>query len=698
MKTIPAIRRALVVVCAAVLGLLAGCSGSGSADAILTLGANGSSAQSAPLATSDASNQQEISRLYVALFGRAPDSEGLSYWTSRLAAGESSAQLADAMYAVAPARAYYPLGLGPGDIVAAFYLNVLGRQADDSGLTYWTGKITQAGATPGSVIAEMISVVANYSGTVPEGLKSARLFNNRVTVALYYGQNIGTLGTSATQAIASVTDDYATVTSAIAALNSPGASAFKLTSSVATEGGALPADHTCDGNGGSPPLSWTGAPAATKAFALLVTTIPADGSVKYNWVLYNVSALRQSLPLASFGLGESGVGSDGPAPAYQPPCSQGPGAKTYTFALHALSSALSFQGVPDGATVAAQVALRSLARATLNVTYSRSASASGSATACTLVRQSLQGGAGTTAQVGCDAQYAYVSSDGLASHAMMDGITATNLQVPTAQRFLGSNAWRIPLAPRIADTPTPVVDGPVGIAVNGVPIFNPCKQGGCQNGDTKVLGELDICNGHAGRADDYHYHAAPVCLMATKSASYWDTHPLGWALDGFGIYGYNDSDGKTAVRDGVCGGNALPVTNGPQGYKYHVTDASPYVMSCLRGVPSPDLAGQSAKYSPMRQPPVTPFAVSGMTLRSDTSTGQQVLRFSSARTFVTTSNGQDSYNNLPGSYQIRYRQLKGDTLEAALALPANRNRSACWEFDFRTEAGASSQPLVTYCR
>jgi hypothetical protein len=31
------------------------------------------------------------------------------------------------------------------------------------------------------------------------------------------------------------------------------------------------------------------------------------------------------------------------------------------------------------------------------------------------------------------------------------------------------------------------VDGPIGVAINGVPIFNPCKQGGCQNGDTKVL-------------------------------------------------------------------------------------------------------------------------------------------------------------------------------------------------------------------
>ena len=191
---------------------------------------------------------------------------------------------------------------------------------------------------------------------------------------------------------------------------------------------------------------------------------------------------------------------------------------------------------------------------------------------------------------------------------MMDGITATNQQVPIPQNFTGANAWRIPLVPKVAVTKTSAVDGPIGIAVNGVPIFNPCKQGGCSGrggGDTKALGELDLCNGHAGRADDYHYHAAPVCMMADQGPAYWDTHPLGWALDGYGIFGYRNPDGTPATRDGVCGGNALAHLNAPAGYAYHVTDVSPYVLSCFHGEPSPDLAGQGAKYSPIR-PPGTP--------------------------------------------------------------------------------------------
>jgi len=280
---------------------------------------------------------------------------------------------------------------------------------------------------------------------------------------------------------------------------------------------------------------------------------------------------------------------------------------------------------------------------------------------------------------------------------MMSAIAATNLQVPIAQNFWGSNAWRIPLNPAIASTTTSAVDGPIGVAINGVPIFNPCKQGGCQNGDTKALGELDSCNGHAGRADDYHYHAAPSCMMVGKPPNYWDTHPVGWALDGFAIMGYNNPDGSVATRDATCGGNTVATPNAPAGYAYHVTDQSPYVLSCFRGSPSPDLAGQGAKYSPIRQPPVTPFAVSNMSL-SGAVDGLQTLLFSSSQSFTTTATGSDSVVNQAGSYQIRYAPLSGADLLASLALNANKGKSSCWRFEFLTAAGATSQTAQVYCR
>jgi phosphatidylethanolamine-binding protein (PEBP) family uncharacterized protein len=461
----------------------------------------------------------------------------------------------------------------------------------------------------------------------------------------------------------------------------------------------LPAEYTCDGSGSTVALSWGNAPTGTREYALLMSVLSGDGTIKYNWVLYNLPLTSSGLAKNSLGIGTLGVGSDGPQAAYQPPCSQGPGLKTYTFTLYALSGtpAVAASQV-GGTTLAAAIAPLTLATASVSMGYSRTATSSGSSSGCAYVRSSVAASTTGDAYVNCDQTYAYVGSTGLASHAMMNAITATNLQVPVAQNFLGSNAWRIPLNPALAASTTSVVDGPIGVAINGVPIFNPCKQGGCQFGDTKVLGELDICNGHAGRADDYHYHAAPTCLMAGQAANYWDTHPLGWALDGFPIMGYNDAGGGTAVRDNICGGNTGSVPNVPSGYAYHVTDASPYVMSCLRGTPSPDLAGQGAKYFPMRQPPVTPFNVSGMALSTDSSDGYQVLQFNSATAFNTSETGSDNYANPAGSYRIRYKALSGAALAAQLVLPANGGKSLCWNFQFANGAGSTTQPSVTYCR
>ena len=475
---------------------------------------------------------------------------------------------------------------------------------------------------------------------------------------------------------------------------------FGLTSPVGAEGGTLPTDYTCDGAGSSPALAWSNAPAGTREFALLMTTRPGDGSTKYNWVLHGIAAGRTGLTRDAFGAAIAGVGSDGPMPGYQAPCSAGPGAKTYTFTLYALSGSPALAtggGAVTGEAPALAIAPLTLGSASLSLVYTRSAAPSGSSSACVTIRNSTLASTTGLATVNCDRTYAYLGSSGLATHVMMDGITATNLQVPVEQNFRGQNAWKIPLHPAIAATPTPVVDGPVGVAINGVPIFNPCKQGGCQNGDTKVLGELDVCNGHAGRADDYHYHAAPTCLMAGKPADYWDTHPVGWALDGFAIFGYRNADGTVAPRDSLCGGNTSAVVNAPAGYSYHVTDASPYVLSCLRGTPSPDLANQGAKYRPMRQPPVTPFPVTGMGLSTDPGDGYQVLQFTSARSFTTTETGADSYANPPGTYRIRYRPVTGSALSTLLALPQHNGKSACWNFQFTNGSGAATQPPIAYC-
>jgi hypothetical protein len=82
--------------------------------------------------------------------------------------------------------------------------------------------------------------------------------------------------------------------------------------------------------------------------------------------------------------------------------------------------------------------------------------------------------------------------------------------------------------------------------------------------DTLLAGELDRWGGHCGRADDYHYHIAPVHLEKTVGAG----NPVAVSLDGYAIYGYNDPNGKPPTDLDWLNGH-----KGPDGtYHYHATE------------------------------------------------------------------------------------------------------------------------------
>ena len=176
-----------------------------------------------------------------------------------------------------------------------------------------------------------------------------------------------------------------------------------------------------------------------------------------------------------------------------------------------------------------------------------------------------------------DAQYLYVESDGMPNHPMMIGIKSWQQQVPLPQPFTGSNAWKIPLHPVVAENPisakTDLYRGAIALAVNGVPIFNALNNRG---DDAYLYGELDEFGGHAGRADDYHYHTAPLHLSELVGMD----KPIAYALDGFPIYGLTEPDGS-AVTD-------LDEFNGhfaaDGSYHYHGTKTYPYINGGMRGL------------------------------------------------------------------------------------------------------------------
>jgi len=179
-----------------------------------------------------------------------------------------------------------------------------------------------------------------------------------------------------------------------------------------------------------------------------------------------------------------------------------------------------------------------------------------------------------------DNTYFYVESKGIPDHEMMIGITAWQQQVPTPQCYTianNNNMWSIPLNPVIAATPVPVntqhfLRGAIAIAVNGVPIFNPFTNVGV---DAYLAGQLDNYGGHCGRADDYHYHIAPLHLYGQVAA----TMPVAFAFDGFAVYGSKEPDGTNMTTLDANHGHYW--TNGV--YHYHGSASAPYMIGSMVG-------------------------------------------------------------------------------------------------------------------
>ena len=143
-----------------------------------------------------------------------------------------------------------------------------------------------------------------------------------------------------------------------------------------------------------------------------------------------------------------------------------------------------------------------------------------SADRCTAIADSInQAGFGDKVSVSCKRGVATIHSDTYPDHDMMTGITGTNEQVPVPAI---DHAAPIPLQPQLGTKPQ-TRDSSLGVAVNGVPIFDYTAGGEMSQSDllhhqarhdTVQTGQLDKCGGHAGRGDDYHYHAKPTCMIA----------------------------------------------------------------------------------------------------------------------------------------------------------------------------------------
>lgn len=72
--------------------------------------------------------------------------------------------------------------------------------------------------------------------------------------------------------------------------------AFTVTSPAFASGAAIPKPYTCQGTDTSPALAWSGHPAQTISFALIVDDPDAPVGTWVHWVIWNIPPTAQQLP------------------------------------------------------------------------------------------------------------------------------------------------------------------------------------------------------------------------------------------------------------------------------------------------------------------------------------------------------------------------------------------------------------------
>ncbi len=186
-----------------------------------------------------------------------------------------------------------------------------------------------------------------------------------------------------------------------------------------------------------------------------------------------------------------------------------------------------------------------------------------------------------------DSTHLIIRSQGYPNHPTAIFPNSGNPTTIRVQDF----TFRLPLVPKKSGVITRLPMGPVGMALNGVVFFNPFEMAGLNAVEGYDEVWLDACCGHPQQTGVYHYHKYPTCVKSPfKDTGAGHSPIIGFAFDGFPVYGPYESEGTRAME--LTNERALDACNGHEdeqrGYHYHVTpNRFPYILGGYAGVVEP---------------------------------------------------------------------------------------------------------------
>ncbi len=144
-------------------------------------------------------------------------------------------------------------------------------------------------------------------------------------------------------------------------------------------------------------------------------------------------------------------------------------------------------------------------------------------------------------------------------------------------------SFSLPSDPQLAAQAS-CAPGAVGILLSGVALFSAIDAPGR---DAMAHEVQDNCDGHPQVTGVYHYHALSSCV-ADHQMPDGSSGLVGYAIDGFGIYGSYQAGGKKLDSKDLdeCHGLTSEVLwDGKKVSMYHyvATDDFPYTVGCIKG-------------------------------------------------------------------------------------------------------------------
>ena len=100
---------------------------------------------------STTSRAAQVTRLYDAVFDRAPDDAGLRFWTAALRSGTDLDDVAELFVRSPEFRDRYG-DVNQSEFVALLYRNVLDREPDPDGQAFWTNALANGSADRDDVV------------------------------------------------------------------------------------------------------------------------------------------------------------------------------------------------------------------------------------------------------------------------------------------------------------------------------------------------------------------------------------------------------------------------------------------------------------------------------------------------------------------------------------------------------------------